>query len=177
MKGGAAGLSCPACIGVSLVAERVPALAGLTEAEGGSVLCVQTFDDVARLATALPEVTEGVEKHRKIHTTWLVDGKVFAWERPFSKADIKRFGDQRPPDGPILAIRTADLAEKEAILASNQDVFFTIPHFNGFSAYLVLLDNVDASALTEALTDGWLACAPRDLADRYVAGGNAAEGG
>ena len=126
-----------------------------------------TLDDAARMASGLPEVTEGESRGNR---TWSVGGKAFAWEREFSKADIKRYGGEQPPDGPILAIRTADLAEKEAILAAHPDAFFTIPHFNGYSAYLVQLDEVTPEVLSEALTDGWLACAPRDLADRFAAG-------
>lgn len=128
---------------------------------------MQTFDDVARLALALPGVTEGEDKHGHGYRTWEVDGKGFAWERPFSKADIRRFGDETPPEGPILAIRTADLHDKEAILAANPDAFFTIPHFNGYKAYLIQLSKVTPEALRDALTDGWLACAPPRLTGNF----------
>jgi hypothetical protein len=131
-------------------------------------LFVQTFDDVARLAAELPEVTEGAEKFRG-HRAWLVAGKTFAWERPYSKADLKRFGDEQPPQGPILAIRAADRAEKEAILAAGKDGFFTIEHFNGYNGYLVQLDSVAAADLREALTDGWLAVAPPQVAAGFLA--------
>jgi hypothetical protein len=126
---------------------------------------VVTVDEAARMAMELPDVTEG-ERHG--NRTWLVAGKGFAWERRFSKADIKRFGAERPPEGPILAVRVDDLAEKEAVLAAGHKGFFTIPHFDGYAAVLIQLKVAGKRALREAILDGWLACAPPTLAEEYM---------
>jgi hypothetical protein len=134
---------------------------------------VVSVDEVARIAMQLPEVTEG-ERHGT--RTWFVAGKAFAWERPFSKADIRRFGDVKPPGGAILAVRVEDLGEKEAVLAAQPKAFFTIPHFDGYAAVLIQLKSVPKRALREALVDGWLACAPANLVNSYLGQDSARQG-
>jgi hypothetical protein len=124
-----------------------------------------TLDDAAQMASELLDVTEG-ERHG--NRTWSVAGKAFAWERPFTKADIRRFGDATPPDGAIFAVRVEDLGEKEAVLAAGHRGLFTIPHFDGYAAVLIQLKTVTRRVLRNAIVDGWLACAPPDLADEYV---------
>jgi hypothetical protein len=126
---------------------------------------VATLDDVALIASALPEVTEGKRQDRR---TWSVTGKVFAWERAFSKADLKRLGDAVPPTDPILAVRVEDLEEKQAILAEHRAGFFTIPHFDGYPAVLIELGRAAEPDLRAAVLDGWLACAPPRLTQPYL---------
>jgi len=127
-----------------------------------------TLDEAARIALGLPEVTEG-DRHG--HRTWSVGGKGFAWERAFSKADLRRFGDAMPPKDPILAVRVLDLNDKEAVLAEGRRGVFTISHFDGYPAVLVELSSVGKRVLREAIVDAWLACAPPALASAFLAAG------
>lgn len=124
-----------------------------------------TMDDVAAIAGELPEVTESV---RYGNRTWSVQGKHFVWQRPFSKADLKRYGTETPPEGLIVAVSVDNLDEKEIALAAHPEAFFTIPHFDGYAAVLVQMKKVHKRVLREAIVDGWLAVAPAKLVDAYL---------
>jgi hypothetical protein len=123
-----------------------------------------TWDDVARLALALPETTE---KTSREHRQWCVKEKLFVWERPLRRADLEALGDAAP-DGPILGARVEHLVAKEALLADDPLIYFTTPHFDGYPAVLVRLPEVGLDDLNELVVEAWLARAPKRLARAYL---------
>jgi len=120
-----------------------------------------TLDDVAAIALVLPGTTE--EERSPGGRAWAVGTTTYAWERAFSKADVRRFAGARVPPPPIVAIRVDDLGEKEVVLAAGHRGVFTIPHFDGYAAVLVELRVVGRRVLRQLLEDGWAAGAPPDL--------------
>ena len=125
-----------------------------------------TFDDVVAVIAELPDVAE---TQRYGSRAWSVGNKTVAWERPFSKADVRRFGDATPPDGPILAVTVGDLGEKEAILAEHKRGVFTIPHFDGYAAVLLQLNVVSKRTARDLVIDAWLACVPKSRGEEFLA--------
>src|SRR4051794_40132995 len=123
-----------------------------------------TWDDVARLALAMPQATERVSRDMR---QWCVKDKLFVWERPLRKTDLTALGDAAP-GGPILGARVEHLVAKEALLADDPDVFFTTPHFDGYPAVLVRLDRISVEDLTEVVAEAWLNRAPKRLVKAYL---------
>jgi hypothetical protein len=122
---------------------------------------VATWDDVRRLALALPETAEKASYGGA--PSWTVKDKGFVWDRPLRAKDREALGDAAP-DGPVLGARVPDLGVKDALVAAQPDVYFTTPHFDGYPAVLVRLDRIDVDELEELVTDAWLARAPKRLA-------------
>ncbi len=112
---------------------------------------------------ALPEATEvGARGLRQ----WKVKDKLFVWERPLRRADHEALGNGAP-SGPILGARVEHLVAKEALLANDQGVFFTTPHFDGYPIVLVQLDRIGVEDLDEVIVEAWLARAPKRLAKAF----------
>jgi hypothetical protein len=125
---------------------------------------IASWDDVSRLALALPQTAEA---RRRDQLFWRVRDKLFVWERPLRKSDLRALGDAAPT-GPILGARVEHLLAKDALLAEDPDVYFTTPHFDGYAAILVRLERISAEALEEVVVEAWLAVAPPRLAREYL---------
>lgn len=125
-----------------------------------------TWDDVRRIALTLPEVTE---QTRWGTPAWCVGGKGFVWDRPLRKADRAALGD-RAPAGPVLGVQVADEGVKHALIADDPRVYFTTPHFDGYPAVLVDLEQAAVADLEEVVPEAWLCRAPKRLTRQYFHG-------
>ncbi len=115
-------------------------------------------DIVRKIALSLPEAEDrSTESGLQFH----VRGKQFAWTY------LERVEANRPrrPRPDVLAVRCV-AEEKENLLASAPDKFFTTDHYRGFPAILVRLEAIDEGELRSLLTAAWRCQAPRALAKR-----------
>jgi len=122
------------------------------------------WDDVRRLALALPETDEHISRG---NAHWRVREKGFVWERPLRGTDLAALGDTAPT-GPILGARVEHLVAKEALLADDPGVFFTTPHFDNYPAVLARLERIGLDDLEELVVEAWLARAPKRVAQDYL---------
>jgi len=117
-----------------------------------------TQDDVRRIALSFPEAEEGADRFAfAVRAKGKPGGFAWVWlERVAPKT-------ARVPNPGVLAVRVANLAQKELLLASDQTKFFTEPHYDGFPAILVRLEAVSVSELELLLADAWRCQAPAAL--------------
>ena len=115
---------------------------------------MSTQEDVRRIALSLPATTESPDEFG-----FRVAGKKLVW------IWCERVQPKRPkvPNAEVIVLPVADLAEKEALLASGPDTFFTADHYAGDTAVLVRLPMVDVQELTELITDSWRLHAPSSM--------------
>ena len=117
-----------------------------------------TFDDVRRIALALPEVTAN-----DAGTEFRVDGKLIAhpW---LERVDPKK---GRIPNLDVAVVRVPAEADKDVLIDMDPAVFFTEPHFDGWPSIHVRLAAVSDAVLEQLLADAWRTRAPKRLFDRH----------
>jgi hypothetical protein len=112
--------------------------------------------DVETIAGGLDEVEEGTSYGNR---AWKVGGKLFAWERPLRKKEIEALGGFEPegeaPAGEILGVRVADEEDKQALISSRPEIYFTTPHFDGHPTVLIRLDVISRAELEEVIAEAW----------------------
>ena len=124
-----------------------------------------TQADVRRIALSLPGAIEGKDRFAFSVRNKNKD-KGFAWVWLERLAPKKA----RVPNPKVLAVRVADLDEKDILLGADEDKFFTEAHYNGFPAILVRLSAVNVAELRVLLTSAWRCQAPRAVVEAFDAG-------
>jgi hypothetical protein len=117
-----------------------------------------TQADVRRIALALPETDEGTDRFGfSVRNKGKSKGFAWVW---MERIDPKK---PRVANPGVLAVRVANNAQKDLIIASDAKKFFTEPHYNGFPAVLVRLKAVTVADLRILLAEGWRCLAPAAL--------------
>jgi hypothetical protein len=124
-----------------------------------------SWEDVARLALALPESSERLSRERR---QWRVKDRLFVWERPLREKEVAELGAPAP-DGPILGARVEHLVAKQALLEDDPSVYFTTSHFANTAAVLVRLEPIALAELEEVIVEAWLARAPARAVEAFLA--------
>lgn len=125
---------------------------------------MSTFDDVRRIALALPEA---IEAERDRSAVWRIRDKAFVWERPLRAADWTAL-QVAPNQRPTFCVMVPDLDDRLGLMDAAPDAFFVTPHFANYPAVLGWLDRVPLDLLTEVITDAWISRAPRRLAQEFL---------
>ena len=121
-----------------------------------------TQEDVRKIALALPETSEAVERFAfSVDNKGKQKGFVWIW---MERIDPKK---ARIPNPEVIAVRVANLDEKEFLLEAEPTKFFTEPHYNGFPAILVRLANIEYTELQSLITSAWLCQAPKALSKQF----------
>jgi hypothetical protein len=120
-----------------------------------------TQADVRRIALSLPEAEEADDRFAfSVPNKGKLKGFVWVWlERVLPKKP-------RVPNPGVIAVRVANLGQKDLLLSADPAKFFTEPHYNGFPAVLVRLEAVSVADLKMLIAEAWRCQAPAALAQR-----------
>ena len=122
--------------------------------------------DLDKLALALPETTKEVEDGRP---TYHVAGKFFCFHRRRRPDAVDPETGERMDD--VLVFRVEDLGVKEMLVSDDRGIYFTTPHWNGYSAVLVRirdLAKLDKEELRDRVEEAWLTRAPKRVAKEWL---------
>jgi hypothetical protein len=123
--------------------------------------------DLDELAIAMPQATKEVSEDGR--PAYLVHGKVFCFHRGPRRDAVDPDTGERMKD--VLMFRVEDLGVKELLLADDRGVFFTTPHFDGYSAILVRIPSLaklDREELHDLVAEAWLTRAQKRVAKAWL---------
>ena len=122
-----------------------------------------TQADVRRIALSFPEAEEAEDRFAfSVPNKGKLKGFVWVWmERVIPKKP-------RVPNPGVIAVRVANLGQKDALLSADPAKFFTEPHYDGFPAVLVRLDAVTVADLKVLIEEAWRCQAPAEPQSKAI---------